>query len=110
MGLTCNMHQRFARICRDWHVATSTHWKPSSHMLTSSSMEYNCRGNNHCTIICIYDVFTADQMWCKCFSKYGICDINTVVSIKDSFTIVVKDSFTIVEMSHIYIHICTIFE
>ena len=71
-------------------------------MLTSSSMEYNCRGNNHCTIICIYDVFTADQMWCKCFSKYGVCVIKTVVSI--------KDSFTIAEMSHIYIHICTIFE
>ena len=31
-------------------------------------------------------------MWCKCVSKYGICDINTIVTI--------KDSFAIVEMSH----------
>ena len=32
-------------------------------------------------------------MWCKCVSKYGICDINTIVNI--------KDSFTVAEMSHI---------
>ena len=33
----------------------------------------------------------------KCDSKYGVCDINATVNI--------KDSFTIAEMSHIYIHI-----
>ena len=33
------------------------------------------------------------QMWYKCVSKYGICDINTAVNI--------KLSFTIAEMSHI---------
>ena len=45
----------------------------------------------------IYNIFTTDQMWCKCVSKYGICDINTVVNI--------KLSFTIAEMSHIqYLH------
>ena len=43
-------------------------------------------------------------MWCKCVSKYGICDINTIVNIKDSFTTCIAE-----EMSHIYnicIHIC----
>ena len=60
--------------------------------------------NQHCIIVCIYNVFTINQMWYKCFSKYGICDINTIVNI--------KDSFTVAEMSHIqiYLHICTIFE
>ena len=29
--------------------------------------------------IWIYNVFTSNQMWCKCVCKYGICDINTVV-------------------------------
>ena len=43
-------------------------------------------------IVWIYNIFTTDQMWCKCVSKYGICDINSVVNI--------KDSFTITEMSH----------
>ena len=28
----------------------------------------------------IYNILTTDQMWCKCVSKYGICDINTVVN------------------------------
>ena len=37
------------------------------------------------------------QMWCKCVSKYGICDINTIVNI--------NLSFTIAEMSHVqYLH------
>ena len=45
----------------------------------------------------IYNIFTTDQMWCKCVSKYGICDINTIANI--------KLSFTIAEMSHIqYLH------
>ena len=51
----------------------------------------------HYMRVWIYNIFTADQMWCKCVSKYGICDINTIVNIKDSFTIVL--------MSHIrYFH------
>ena len=45
----------------------------------------------------IYNIFTTDEMWCKCVSKYCICDINIIVNI--------KDSFTIAEMSHIqYLH------
>ena len=28
-----------------------------------------------------------NQMWCKCVGEYGICDINTIVNIKLSFTI-----------------------
>ena len=51
----------------------------------------------HCMKVWIYNIFTTDQMWCKCVCKYGICDINTIVNI--------KDSFTIAEMSHIqYLH------
>ena len=38
-------------------------------------------------------VFTINQMWYISVSKYGICDINTIVNI--------KLSFTIAEMSHI---------
>ena len=44
-------------------------------------------------IVWIYNIFITDQMRYKCVSKYGICDINTVVNI--------KLSFTIAEMSHI---------
>ena len=47
----------------------------------------------HCIIIWIYNVFTIDQVWCKCVNKYGIHDFNTIVNI--------KDSLTIAEMSHI---------
>ena len=65
-------------------------------------------------IVWIYNIFTTDQMWCTCVSKYGICDINTIVNIKLSFTIadmshiphvhtIVNESFifTIVLMLHI---------
>ena len=37
--------------------------------------------------------------WCKSVSKYGICDINTIVNM--------KLSFTVAEMSHITIFIST---
>ena len=50
-------------------------------------------------IVWIYNIFTADQMWCKCVSKNGICDINTIVNIKDS-----------AEMYIISIHTCTTFD
>ena len=56
-----------------------------------------CTRMCHCMKVWIYNIFTTDQMWCKCVSKYGICDINTIVNI--------KLSFTIAEMSHIqYLH------
>ena len=38
-------------------------------------------------------------MWCKCVSKHGICDINTIINI--------KDSFSIAEMSHIQLYTYT---
>ena len=46
----------------------------------------------------MYNVFTITQMWwCKSVSRYGICDINTLVNM--------KLSFTVAEMSHITIFI-----
>ena len=51
----------------------------------------------HCMIVWIYNIFTTDQMWYKCVSKYGICDINNVE--------IINDSFTIAEMSNTqYLH------
>ena len=44
----------------------------------------------HSMKVWIYNIFTTVQMWCKCVSKYCICDINTVVNIKLSFTIARK--------------------
>ena len=49
----------------------------------------------------IYIVSTINQMWCRCVSKYGTCDINTVVNM--------KPSFTIVDIYNIYIHIYATF-
>ena len=46
-----------------------------------SSCIVNETHNNHCIIIRIYNGFTTNQRWCKCVSKYGICDINTVVNL-----------------------------
>ena len=57
----------------------------------------------HCMIVWIYNIFTTDQMWYKCVSKYVICDINTIVNI--------MLSFSIAEMLHIqYLltHLCHI--
>ena len=46
-------------------------------------------------IVWIYTIFTTDQIWYQCVSKYDIhvCDINTIVNITDSV--------------ETYIHTCT---
>ena len=60
----------------------------------------------HCMKVWIYNIFTTDQMWYKYVSKYGICDINTVVNIKDSFTTVLMSHVPYL-LTHLH-HICKV--